>query len=191
MRAMSSAMLTALTSTELFPAIFVQANFATGPVYLWSGLGTISWNSHNWLGIGTLGGISTIGEGSTVEAKGITLTLSGFDATLLPLVMTEFQLALPVTVYLGLFNAGALIADPIPGFVGRMDQPIVQVDGKTAIININCESRLMDMNFAVKRRYTADDQQRDWPGDLGFQFISEIIEMTLYWGSAPTSTNNV
>ena len=101
------------------PRCSSQATFVTGPIYVWSGMGQITWNGQVWTGIGTLGSISTIEEGSTVAAKGITLTLSGIDASLLEEVMTEFQVGLPVSVTLGVFDAnGALIADPVCCFSG-------------------------------------------------------------------------
>lgn len=190
-RLMSSAMLAAIAAGELFPALFVEANFATGPVYIWSGMGPIDWNGHTWLGVGTLGSVSAVSEGTTVEARGITLTLSGIDPALLTDVLGEFVPGLPVIVFLGLFNAGALIASPLVSFSGRMDQPSVDIDGISSAISINCENRLIEMNVAVDRRYTADDQQRDFPGDLGFNFVNAIQEMTLYWGTSPTSSNNV
>jgi len=184
-------MLAALAGSELQCAFFVAANFASGPVYMWTGFGPITWNGQTWIGTGSLGSVSPIDEASTVEAKGLTLTLSGIDSSLLGDVMSEFALGLPVTVYLGLFNAGVLIASPITSWAGRMDQPLIEVDGKLATISINCESRLLDMNTAVDRRYTADDQQRDWPGDLGFNFVNAIQEMTLYWGTAPTTSGTI
>lgn len=184
-------MLAALGSTQLFPAIFVEANFASGPVYLWSGIGSITWNGHTWLGVGSLGGVSAIDEGGTVEAKGVVLTLSGIDPTLLSLTLGEFVLGLPVLIYLGLFDENVLIDIPATSFAGRMDQPIIDIDGKTATISINCESRLLDMNNAVDRRYTTEDQQRDWPGDLGMNFVSQIQELTVYWGTAPSVGTNL
>lgn len=190
-RPMSSAMLTAIDARELAPAIFVEAFFSSGPVRLWTGFGPIVWNGFTWTGIGTLGSLSPIDDGATVEAKGITLTLSGIDPAMLTHVLGEFSLGQPVTIYLGLFNAGSLIANPITSWAGRMDQPTIDVAGSTASISINCENRLADMNAAVDRRYTADDQQRDWPGDLGFTFVNAIQEMTLYWGTSPTSAGNI
>jgi hypothetical protein len=184
---------TAIAADLLLPAFFLVATFTTGPVYLWTGNYPIVWNSHTWLGVGTLGGISVIEEGSDVQAKGITLTLSGFDATLLPDVLTEFQLGAPVTVYVGFFNpiSLALITSPIIAWAGRMDQPTIDVDGKSAAIGINCESRLIDLNTPVDRRYTQDDQQLVAPGDLGFSFQAGIQEVTIYWGESPNSKNNI
>lgn len=194
-RAMSSAMLAAIAG-PCSPAFFVEAYFATGPgtvapVYIWSGFGSIVWNGQTWLGAGTLGSISMIEDGSTVEARGIQLSFSGFDATLLPDVMTEFALGQPVIVYVGLFSGGSLIATPLTAWAGRTGQPEVSVDGSGARITIECETRLVDLNTPVGRRLTTEDQQRDWPGDLGFIFVNQIQQITLYWGSAPTTAGTV
>ena len=85
-------------------------------------------------------------------------------------MLGEFQTGTPVIVYLGPFSGGALIANPATSWSGRMDRPQVDIDGRTSSISINCESRLLSMNVAVDRRYTPDDQQRDWPGDLGLKW---------------------
>jgi len=76
-------------------------------------------------------------------------------------------------------------------FSGRMDQPTIDVTGTLATIAINCENRLVEMNVAVDRRYTDEDQQMDYPGDLGFQFVNGIQEAQIYWGRSPSSQNNL
>lgn len=191
---MSPAMLTALQAPVLRPAVFVMATFVTGAVYMWSGLGSITWNGHTWLGLGSLLGFSTAEEGVTVEAKGISFSLSGIDVSLLADVLQEFQVGLPVQVYLGLFDGASppsLIADPITTWSGRMDQPSVDVAGETATISIACETRLLELNVSVERRYTHDDAQLDNPGDLGFSFVCGIQEITVPWGRIPSSSATV
>lgn len=187
MRAMSTAMLAAFSGRELAPAIFLSATFNSGPVYLWTGYGPITWNGQTWLGIGSLGSIGMVDEGSTVEAKGIALQLSGFDPVALANVLGEFALGQPVRVYLGAFSGGVLIASPVTAWSGRMDLPAIDINGQEAKITINCESRLVDLNTACGRRYTQEDQQRDFPGDLFFMFVNSIQNVTIYWGTAPTS----
>jgi hypothetical protein len=180
---MSSEFSEAIASQIIRPAIFVEANFTSGPIYVWSGIGTISWDGKDWLGLGSLGSISTIEEGSDIQAKGITLTLSGIDTSLLGGVLTEFQVGLPVLVYLGMFDAdGDLIADPIVSWAGRTDQPTIEMDGTSATISINCENRLVEMNVSSERRYTNEDQRRDHPDDRGFEFVASIQEVVIYWG---------
>jgi hypothetical protein len=191
-RSMSDGYVAAIRSAMMRPVVFVLATFTSGPVYLWSGIGTTDWGGHTWTGVGTLGSVSTIEEGSTVEAKAITLTLSGLDSELLTGITDEFQVGLPVSVWLGVYDdTGALIADPVCAFSGRMDQPTLDVTGATASISINCESRLVEMNVAVDRRYTNEDQQLDFPGDRGFEFVNGIQEAQIYWGRSPSSKNNL
>src|SRR5258708_38293571 len=99
---MTAGQLAAIQSTHMRPALFVEAHFVNGPIYVWTGRGSITWGGQTWLGVGTLGSISTIEEGSSIDAKGITLTMSGIDTTLLADILTEFQVGLPVLVGLGL-----------------------------------------------------------------------------------------
>jgi hypothetical protein len=192
-RNMTVAYLAAITSAKLLPALFIEAWFTTGPYYVWTGIGAITWNGQVWSGLGSLLGVSTIEEVGNVEAKGITLSLSGIDATLLASILGEVQLGLPVVVSLGLFDSTGttLIADPVCSWAGRMDQPTFDMDGTKATISINCESRLVDMNVAVDRRYTNEDQQLDYPGDLGMMFVNSIQDAIIFWGSAPSGHNDL
>jgi hypothetical protein len=180
----------ALELPVLQPALFVTMTFRTGPINVWTGYGSIPWGGHTWQGIGDLGGFAVIEEASSVEAKGTTLTLSGVDPANLAAVMTEFQLGGATAIYLGLFAGGFLIGDPIPVWAGVTDQATVDAPAETATIAVNCESQLLDMDNAPNRRYSNDDQQLDYPGDQGMQFVNAIQEVTIYWGQTPLSANN-
>ena len=188
-RQMSAAMLSAIQSQSIAPALFLTATFQTGPIYVWSGYGQIVWNGQTWLGMGSLGNVSMIEEGVNVQARGITLSLSGFDSNLLGLVMNELVNGSPATLYLGLFGGAplALLADPIPVWAGRTDQAKISVSGDSATISINCESRLLDLNQSAARRYTNDDQHMEYPQDRGLEFVYTIIETIITWGSKPAT----
>jgi hypothetical protein len=160
-------------------------------VYFWSGNTSISWNGQTWLGLGDLLSISVQEDGTTVEARGISLTISGFNPTLLTDCLSDYKLGEPVNVYLGVFSSGYLISSPICAWSGRTDQPTIDFDGTKASITIACENRLVDLNRAVDRRWTHDDQQRDNPGDLAFFFVDQLVERNLFWGSYPISNNNI
>ena len=189
-RNLSDGMASGVAAQELRPALFIQAQFKSGMVYVWSGFGGYAWGGHTYIGVGSLGSISTIEEGTRVEAKGITLNLSGIDPAMLASVLTDFILGTSVVIYLGLFNPnGTLIAAPVISWAGRMDQPSIDVAAETATISINCENRLFDMNVAVDRRYTNEDQHLDHPGDRGMEFVNSIQELNIYWGRTPTATN--
>jgi len=185
-RPMSTEFRDAITGTLIRPAVFVEANFTSGPVYVWTGRGTLSWDGKDWLGLGSLFSITPIEEGADVMARGITLSLSGIDTSLLGGVLTEFQVGLPVLMYLGMFDSdGDLIADPIISWAGRTDQPTIEMDGSSATISINCENRLVEMNVAVARRLTNEQCRLDHPGDRGLEFVNSIIDRQIYWGRVP------
>src|ERR1700722_8025723 len=165
-RPLTSGMLSALAGSSLQPVYFVSLTLTSGVVYVWTGAGSITWNGQTWLGAGDLLTISVQEDGATVEARGIGVTFSGFDPTLLTDCLSDYKLGEPVNVYLGLLSSGSLVADPICSWSGRTDQPTIDFDGTKASITIACENRLVDLNRAVDRRWTHDDQQRDNPGDL-------------------------
>ncbi len=186
-------MLAAITAPQWNPAIFVQMAFSSTTVYVWSGIGTISWNGNTWTGLGSLLSIGNVMEdGATVEARGIVITLSGLDSTLLPNVIGEVQLGLPVTVWLGALSAAkTVIASPLILWSGGIDQPTISVSGETATMAIACENLLVSMNVPVDRRYNAIDLQSQWPNDLGLLFVPSLLETNLLWGEFSINTPNI
>jgi hypothetical protein len=188
---MSSAMLAALQASALQLAILVEATFQTETIYIWSGTGSIAWNGQTWIGLGSLLSISTIEQGVQMQGKGISIGCSGIDQSLLADVLQEMALGQPVTVYIALFASGSIIVDPLSAWQGRMDQPTLDMDGTTVSISIACETRLIDMDVSVERRYTQDDQQMDNPGDLFFSFVNGIQECTIQFGTTAQSSSNL
>jgi hypothetical protein len=175
------------------PAIFVDIGTINplNTIYVWSGVGDGILGGNTYQGVGQFGMISSIEEGSSVQARGIELSLSGLDPTLLTEVMTDYQQGLPVKVYLALCDLGSgQPVSAITSFSGRTDQPSITVGGDTATITIACESRLIDMNTTSSfRRYTNEDQQIEYPGDLAFAQQNAIQQQTLYWGRVPGRQN--
>jgi hypothetical protein len=190
-RDLTSQMVSELASGSFRPALLVEANFANGPVRVWSGYGPLNWDSRTWLGVGSFGSVSSIEEGSNVEARGTTLSLSGIDPTLLDDVLGHYMPGLPVYVYLALFDDnGDVIPDPVIAWAGRMDAPTISVDSQTATLEIACESYLIDLKVAAIRRYCAEDQQLDYPGDRAFEFVPALQNRSIFWGRSPSSQNN-
>lgn len=182
----------ALGQPYLYPALFVAMQFASGNVYLWSGYQPQLFNGQVYTGVGSLLGISTIEDGASVQARGIQVTLSGLDPSLLGMALDEFQVGVPVTVSLGLFGTqgAALVNSPVVAWAGVTDQPTIDVDEKTASIAIACESLLVRMNVPVPYRYTNQDQQLFYPGDTGFAWVPAIQSIPIYWGQNENSDGN-
>lgn len=171
------------------PVILVQIQFASGTVYMSSFNQPLVLDGNVYTGVGSLMEIATIEDGSSVDARGTTVTLSGIDPTLLPAAMDEFQVGLPAAIYLGLFNTGGQqqISMSVLAWAGRTDQPTIASDESTASISINLESVLLDMNTPVPYRWTQIDQQHFFPGDQGFAWVNSIQSVPLYWGQNTNS----
>lgn len=184
--------LLALQEGYLYPAIFVEMYFASGPVRI------CTWNQDLFLNgvvfeaTGNLLQVSTIEDGAEVHARGINVSLSGFDPTLLPLVLNDFQVGLPVTIYFGAFDSqtSQQVSNSCIAWQGRTDEPTVTVDQSSATISIACESLLMDMNTPVPWRYTNQDQQLFFPGDLGFIWVNAIQSVPIYWNQTANADGN-
>jgi len=185
-------MAAALAAPIVRPALLVKMQFADSIGYAWSGLGDLTWSGMTFKGVGDFGGVDPIEEGFDVENRGIKLSLSGISSTLAPEVLTETRILNPVTIWLALFDTtGAIIPDPIVAWVGYMDQPRIVDGGDQITAEIAVEDDLGDLNRACFRRYTNEDQQSDYPGDTGMQYVAGLQEQITFWGTQPSSINNV
>ena len=191
-RSMTSGMLAALQSPNPTLALLLSMAFRSETAYLWTQSQPVSWSGQPWLGGARVLSISPVEEGLTVEARGIVVGISGIDAVLLPEVLADYQLGGPVKVWLACLDASAaIIPDPLPVWTGRMDKPTVRMNGQTATIEIACETRFIDMNVAIDRRRTSDDQQLLSAGDLAFSFVNGIQETTITFGQSTIASRNV
>lgn len=182
-RALTSGVIAQLTSGRVRPAVFVSIVFTSGTSFFWTGVGPKVWNSQTWTGVGNLGEISQIQETTDVAAVGITLALNGIPSGLVNQALGECRQGNAVKVWFGFLDAAdAVIADPYQSFAGRMDVPTIADGADTATISITVENRLIDLQRSRERRYTHEDQQLDFPGDLGFQYVASLQQWNGVWG---------
>jgi hypothetical protein len=178
-------MLAQLGADKIKPVLFLQMQFTDGPIYVWSGLGQISWNGQIWTGLGHLGTISAIEESSEIKATNVTFTLSGIPQDQIQHALGQVRQGNPVKLWFGsLGDNNNVLADPLQIFAGRMDVPTIDEGTQTSTISIAVENRLIDLNRSRERRYTDQDQQIDHPGDLGFQYVQLIQNWNGTWGKA-------
>jgi len=203
-RLLTADMIAALSAPVVRLALFCQLTFGDNVYYLWSGLGPMTWSGMTFQGVGTLGAISEISEDSNVEAKNVVISLSGIPSALVLEVAYEVRLLGVCNIWLACYNAdGFLISTPVLSYQGKMDEPQMTDDGEHCTVSLSCENVLVDLNRAVYRRYTADDQQIDLAAtltrlglssttvDTGFAHVAGLQEQITFWGRMPSSVNNV
>jgi len=183
MRTLTPAMEAALIAADVRPALFFEAEFASGFLRLWTGTGDKVWNGQTWTGAGNLIGVSSVDEGQDVVARGMTFSLSGIPLSYISLAINDAKQGLPGRMWVALIAAdGTIIADPVQSFVGRLDVPTITDGPETCTITISYESRLIDLNRPRELRYTHESQQQLYPGDLGFEFVTSIQDKEIAWG---------
>jgi hypothetical protein len=182
-RVITTATKAAAIASETCPVLLCELEFPTAPVRVWSGYGTLTWSGRNFAGVATLGKVSDIEESSDVSAKGLTLSLVGIPSEILALALSENYQQRPGRLWIGFMNASAqLIADPIQIFAGRMDVMSTDDGGSTGTLKLTLENNLIDFARPRERRYTDIDQQMDYPGDLGLEYVAGLQDKAIYWG---------
>lgn len=187
-RGLTAPMLAAIAARTVRPALFYEGEFVDGSenpefLRLWTGVGDLSWNGYTWTGGGNLLGISALEETTDLKAVGFSVTLSGMPSSLVSLALGNVRQGKPGKLWLGLFDsAGALLADPYQLKRGRFDIAPIEDDGETCTISAQYEDRLIDLERPRDRRYTHEDQQLDYPGDLGFEYVPSLQDMDIPWG---------
>lgn len=181
-RTVTSAVDTALAANHVPLVVFVEMDFPSAFLRLNNSAVNFAWNGYDWLGVGRLGGIDPVKEGADLQARGLALRISGIDPAAISLALGSQYQGRSCKVWAApLTSEHAVIADPVLIFWGRMDTMNLDI-GSTATITINAESRLADWDRPRVRRYNHEDQQIDYPGDKGFEFVPQMVEKELRWG---------
>lgn len=193
-RGLTAAMLTAVAEKVLRPVLFFEGEYdsAGTPVFLrlFTGIGQFSWNGETWTGGRELLSITPIQETTDLRAVGFAVRVSGLDATKLSIALQSMKKNRSGKLWLGFFDAaGALIADPYMLRRGRFDVAPIARDAASGTMTIEAryEDRLVLLEIAKERRYTTEDQQRDYPTDRGFDQVPLLVDFQGVWAPASFS----
>lgn len=190
-RSLSTEMQAVTTAELVRPLTFVRCYFDTAnngadsldPLYLWSGIGQITYDSITYVGAGNLLQITDVHENSELTANGITVVLSGIGEPLISKARDADYQGRQLDVLLGAMDEnGDIIASPVIIFSGFMDVMNIVDAGDTATISVTVENKLIQFERTRVRRNTAEDQKIDYPTDKGFEFVAEIQEKEIVWG---------
>lgn len=182
-RGLSSPNVTASTALNVRPLHFFKLEFDSGTLYLHNGVGTYTWGGFTWLGIGAVGQISPLEEGDDLSPFSVTLQLCAFDAATLNEAVNEEVFDRRVTIYVGLLDDnGALTDTPFERWSGWMDTMPVELGGDNDAITLKCESEMRFFDQANGARFTDEDQQARYSGDVAFEYLAQMMDANVAWG---------
>lgn len=181
-RGITSDLNAALRSSLVRPFVLLKAEFDSGTVAINTHPRDIVYDGTTYVGAGPIMKVGVPLETAEVRAPTASIQLNGLDASILALSQNEPYQGRPVTAYLGVFDGtGAVIADPDVMGGGLIDVMEEEEGGDTASITMSIESELADLERARERRYTPEDQKRDYPADEGMKFMAALQDLELIW----------
>lgn len=194
-RTLSAAVTAAIAKNTLVLATFVQLAFADNTLYLFNGVGTVTFPGppsnpastfpygQPFTGLGWLAKISAIPQTLKVQAQNVTVSLSGIPPSLVAEATAQVRRQGTATIWQAFFDnsSGVLLEDPVQLFSGSLDVPSLEDSGDTSTISITCENPLLSLNLAPQRTFDDPDQQKRFPGDLGFSFVEALANVQLFW----------
>ncbi len=181
-RGLTTAVSNAVSAANVVRTCAVELDFASGVLRAAGSPCDVIFGGSTYLGVGSLGGISSVQESPELRSYGLTLALAGVPRDAVAIAMGEHYQGRSGTVWEVVLDPSTYLplADPICVFRGRMDQMVVHL-GDTATIQLTMTNRLADWERPRLRRYTDEDQRRDYPSDDGFRFVPSTAEKELVW----------
>lgn len=179
-----------LAATTARVAWLAKAQFKSETVRLWAGDSILDAAGQEWHP--TYGLVQIDGLGFTGEpvSRQITMTVSGVDAAVLPLALSETHEAeqQPLIIYLQLFDAEWQVAGGlIPLFHGLMQPPRVtrseatESEGAIQSVSLSAENFMFNRAKPPNGRYTDRDQNKRTTGDRFFEFMHSLRDKTYRW----------
>ena len=186
-RNITNAFKTAIGSQVVKPIIAIELDFSDGILRFWNGYGNLTMtaggSSKTFTGTGDLLGITPISESTTLQMSGVTISVSGIKGSLISTALSAQYTNRNGSIYLGLFDTSQnVVSDVYTIFQGKMDVLNISEQGTTSTITLNIESRLISFDLPIDRKYTLEDQQVDFPSDVGFEFIPDLQDKEVVWG---------
>ena len=208
-RDLATDIITALDDDVIYPFFAIELLFdGDNTLRLWTGLGTLTHNSQDWVGTGTLLNISTVEEASEIAVKGATVTLSGIPSSVISLALPQPYQGRVCNLYFGMFTVNRLLQQSSDFillqngskvlletdqtsisniFSGYMDQMNILETPSTSTIELVVENRLIDLQRARIARFTSEYQKSLYPTDLGLDFVEDLQDKDISWGRSSGS----
>jgi len=192
-----------LSDDVVYPFFAVELLFDGEPLRLWTGTGTLVYESVSWTGTGNLLSVSSVEETTELAVRGATLTLTGIPSEVISLALQTPYQGRVCNIYFGMFAKGFLLKEDgdyilkedgskialdsqetnlTQIFAGYMDEMNIEEAPETSTIEVKVENKLIDLERQRVRRYSSAYQKSIYPNDKGFDFVEDLQDKKVVWG---------
>ena len=183
-RGLSASNQTEITATHLEEVVLLKLEYDT-PVYLHFGMGTITFDSNAYLGIGDFGNTGGSRESENLGPMTMTYTFSALDSTLLAEALDSGRYGDVITEYIGYRQDDrTLVADPWISNKGKYDHAAVTI-GNDNTITVFAQHDLAVLDEIAGRKFSDEDQRTEYSADVGLEHVVDAEFVKLVWGGGP------
>jgi len=202
-RDISTAIQNNLEDDVVYPFFAIELEFDSGPLRLWTGVGTLVFEGVSYTGTGNLLDVSSIEETTEIAVRGATITLSGMPSEVISLALQSPYQGRVCKIYFGMFSKGSLQKEDgayilledggkiqlelqetglTQIFSGYMDEMNIDEGPDFGTIELKVENKLIDLERARVRRYTSGYQKSKFPNDRGLDYVEDLQDKEIVWG---------
>ena len=167
---------------------FVELQFVSGTLYVCSAGQTITWNGHDWLGLGTVSSISAVEEAAGVASSALTFGLNIAQPEILAEAIgaVEDYRGQPAKMYFcPLDEQFRLVGTPQICWRGIMDTVVFGVDGEPDNAQgqavLKCETSAYGLKRRPSLRMNAAQQKQRYATDTGFDQLTTLLANPQLW----------
>lgn len=168
------------------PVYLVEVWFDDGTIRMTDGWINVLWGGNTYTANGYYLGFSGLSETNDMTIPNVTVQVSAVDQTWIAIALSKPYLDRRIAIYKAFLDyTMAVISNPLLIFDGRIDTMEISDDPGhgTCTIAVSASSQWVDFQ-RTPGRHTNDDEEQIWyPGDRGFQFVTNINQQ-IKWGAA-------
>jgi len=159
-------------SAEFLYVVFVKLAFPSGTVYLHNAVGTYSFGGNDYLGVGGFGEIDVLEDTLDLVSKPVSLTLSSIVPEIIDAIKADDVFGRDADIYLGALDKDYQIIGTPDNWISGTMETVQLVIGAEDAVKVRIQSRASRLRLKNNKRYTLEDHQVDYPGDLFFEFLA-------------------
>ncbi len=166
---------------HVFPLLDIA--FSSGTQYLCGLDHPVAWAGNTYQPALGLMQIEPVRE-TGASYEGLRVTLAGVTTSSLALGLAEKMQGRMITLRMAAIDSAGVLRVDDNVWSGLLDVPIVTDEAEGARVVLQAEHRMATWDRPRVKRYTDPTLQKDYPGDLGLQYVAEMENAQLVWPSA-------
>ncbi len=184
-RGATAAVLAELSKDSIVVGHLLEIQLASGTIRFTDLYKDTTFDTNTFQAVGHLLNIDAVEETINIETNEVGISFSGVDPAFVSLIMSETYVDRKVIIYKAFLSNTdeSLIIDPLLIFEGLINSVSLSEDpgAGTATLDFSVTNQWVVFEKVSNRRTNDSQQQSLYPGDLGFQFTSELVR-DIQWG---------